>query len=193
MFAYSGQKHLGHFEFRDSLDTRYRGLRHETVEAEYWNIATNELTSPKTLGTSWSSSMGKSAGKWASTPPLLPIKSYAAVEPELMKEIEKLQHRQPRLYLQPFATVSRFRSLISFFSLFLRPSLIHSHCLFLPLTPFVPLIPPPPSSHFLRGTQIARQFRPETPDKTATGIGEGGVEKKVWKVKLKGCTGWPLY
>lgn len=47
----------------DTLGTRYSGLRQETVEAGSGNIATNELTSPKTLGTSLNSSMGKSAGK----------------------------------------------------------------------------------------------------------------------------------
>lgn len=81
------------------------------------NIATNEVTSPKTLGTRSNSSMGKSAGKWASTrPPLLPIKSYAAVESELMKEIEKLQHGRPCPPSWPFAHRITF-PLIDFFFL----------------------------------------------------------------------------
>lgn len=133
--------------------------------------------------------MGKSAGKWASTLPLLPIKSYAAVEPELMKEIEKLQYRQPRPFLRPFATVSRFRSLISFFSLFLRPSLhrslslsiascssLRAHCLFRS-----------PSLLFssLRGrrTQIARQSR--GPRDTRRSHRRNGRKKETFESEIE--------
>lgn len=60
---------------------------------------------------------GKSAGKWASTrPPLLPIKSYAAVESELMKEIEKLQHDRPCPPSWPFAHRITFPLIDFFFS-----------------------------------------------------------------------------
>lgn len=113
------------------------------AETYYWSIhrygskiweygATNEVTSPKTLGTRLNSSMGKSAGKWASArPPLLPIKSYAAVESELMKEIEKLQHGRPCPPSWPFAHRITF-PLIDFFFLprpSPRPSVLYSFSL----------------------------------------------------------------
>lgn len=146
------------------------------VEPESGNIATNELTSPKTLGTGLNSSMGKSAGKWASTPPLLPIKSYAAVEPELMKEIEKLQHRQTSASsFHPFATVSRFRSLISFFPLFplLSFSLLlplHPTCLFFRLPPFVPTFIVP-----------SLQCTSRDPSGTVIPRTRGMGKRKVWR------------
>lgn len=109
------------------------------MEAKSGNIATNELTSPKMLGTSLNSSMGKSAGKWASTPPLLPIKSYAAVEPELMKEIEKLQHRRTRSSFSP--SPPSHVSAHWFLSFSLRPSTFSRLVsLFLLPTLLVPLI-----------------------------------------------------
>lgn len=59
------------------------------------NIATNGVTSPKTLDDSLGFQYGKVRREMSLDsplpPPLLPIKSYAAVESELMKEIEKLQ------------------------------------------------------------------------------------------------------
>lgn len=86
------------------------------------------LSLPRCLTTRLNFSIEKSAGKWASTrPPLLPIKSYADVESELMKEIEKLQRARGEADLVPHPgpspIVSRFRSLISFFtpSLLSRP------------------------------------------------------------------------
>lgn len=87
-----------------------------SMKAKSENIVQRMMvTSPKTLGTRLNSSMGKSAGKWASTrPPLLPIKSYAAVESELMKEIEKLQHDRPCPSSWPFAHRITF-PLIDFF------------------------------------------------------------------------------
>lgn len=145
------------------------------VEPESGNIATNELTSPKTLGTGSNSSMGKSAGKWASTPPLLPIKSYAAVEPELMKEIEKLQHRRTRLFLPPLRHRLAF-PLIDFFfpsSLLQPPS----------PSPNVSLLPPPPfpSPDVYRPLSARAETPPEpsSPEQGGKSLGGDEIEKSV--------------
>lgn len=162
------------------------------MAAESGNIATNELTSPKTLGTSLNSSMGKSAGKWASTPPLLPIKSYAAVEPELMKEIEKLQapsapplppalrHRLTFPLIDFFFSSSLSLPFPSISSRLPSLSVFLSSC----LPYFVSLLHRERRLHDSLGSK-------ETPEETAVGNRQGKKKRKrgATKAKLKGCIG----